>query len=78
MAVRRKEARELEHRGPKQRHIRNNVAKRVDPGVSASQMVPVLLDYYSVSCRYMLQISDTMVLSGFVYGTRRLLHVRSL
>jgi hypothetical protein len=54
MAVRRKDAQELDH-GPtgKQPH-ENNVANSVDAGISASQMVPVLFDYYSVRCCYIL------------------------
>lgn len=44
MAVQRKDAQELKHRGPNQVRPENNV----DPGISASQAVPVLLDYYSI------------------------------
>ena len=53
MATHRKNAREIqvERRGPSnQARPKSNVARRVDPGISISQMAPVVLDYYSVCC----------------------------
>lgn len=73
MAVQRKDAQELKHRGPNQVRPENNV----DPGISASQAVPVLLDYYSVRfCFFLLKSLKSWIGSDFVHGTRWMLRVR--
>jgi hypothetical protein len=77
MTVLRKDAQQLEHRGPPIRP-ENGVVPSVDPGISASQMVPILLDYYTVHCyRAFTKSLNSWVKPDFVDGTGWLLRVRS-
>ena len=53
MVIRRKDAQQLKINGlgsKQDLHLKSNVVKGVDPGISASQMIPMLLDYYMVCC----------------------------
>jgi hypothetical protein len=82
MVVQRKNAQQLELDGSKQAHRnlhpQNNVRKRVDSGISASQMMPMLLDYYTVSSLAPLSTPlNSQVVSDVVDGAGWLLHVRS-